>query len=74
MSMETNRVWSVVLSLSLLAVLIAVAQMAVNWHKHDLNISAYIDCLTKWQIAKNSGRIPKDVPLPSGGEVCARFK
>ena len=72
--MESAKVWPLLIPLFVLVAFIAASQMVVNWHQHELNISAYFDCLMKYSLAKQRGQIPSDPKPPSGSEVCARFK
>lgn len=72
--MESGKIWPLLISLLVLVAFIAASQMVVNWHQHELNISAYLDCLKKYNLAKQRGQIPSDPKPPSGSEVCGHLK
>ena len=72
--MEHQKIWSFALALAMLIIIWAIAYGMIQSHVHDLNIRAYIDCLDKYQMAKQSGKIPSDIKPPAGSEVCAKYK
>ena len=76
--MESKKIWHLTIGLCVLAAVIGIVywicQSALATHRRDLQITAYFDCLLKYEIAKNSGRLPSDYKLPSGSEVCAKYK
>jgi len=77
--MESKKeVWSIAVAACVLAVVIGIVywlcQSTLQSHRRDLQITAYFDCLIKYEIAKGSGRLPSDYKLPSGSEVCAKYK
>jgi hypothetical protein len=76
--MQTRKVWIVTAALCVLAAVVALlytgSQRSLAAQAHELRITAYFDCLMKWDLAKRSGRIPSDIKPPSGSEVCARYK
>ena len=72
--MPTKTIWISTAAIALLILIWALAYGAVLTYAHNLNLTAYLDCLTKYQIAKQSGRLPSDVKPPSGSEVCAKYK
>jgi len=74
--METRKLWHITAALCVLVAFIAIAytqtQRIIRAQAYELAITAYIDCLIKWDMAK--ARIPSDIKPPSGSEVCAKYK
>jgi len=74
--METGKVWNITAAMCVLVAFIAIAytqtQRIIRAQAYELAITAYIDCLIRWDMAK--ARIPSDSKPPSGSEVCARYK
>ena len=74
--MYTRAIWTTAVAASAVVAVAAYAYFlsstAIESHKFDLSITAYLECLTKYQVAKASGRLPGEAP--SGAEVCGKYK
>lgn len=72
--MAQKTIWTTALAAAAVAIVAVggwwTAQNSLLREEHELAITAYLDCLNKYAMAKASGKLPSGEPMPSGSEVC----